>query len=387
MWANTYRPQTLDEVLGQEKAVRIVRGALKRKKRVGAWLLYGAWGAGKTTIANILAKSSVCVSPSETGEACNQCFECKAFDKDQSVNYSEVDAATFGLVDNIRGLMQQARQAPIGEAPQRVQVLDEAHMLSKPAQNAMLKTLEEGISSSVFILVTTDPQKLLTTIRSRCVQVELTPVDQTSLCTHLKKVCEKEGVEASDKAVEMVVAYTHGHVRDALTKAEEVSLTGPLNEANVRFHLHLEAEEQVGRILRFDQTWEELCEEINSLTRENAPAELWAVTKKTIIGAALANLGNSENLLYKRLVEKFGPRLSLTAEWVMKEASGLSVYTADEWKIALSFVRDKLGAAHVAKKSESLMSGIPKRKQPRRVKQIEMSPEEFIAGLKGEGGE
>jgi DNA polymerase-3 subunit gamma/tau len=196
MWATKYRPSTLDGVLGQDYVKQVLRGRLqKNTKESHGWMLVGPYGAGKTTILRILAKSLACPTPSPSGEACHKCQSCQAIDADASLNYREIDAASYSKADDIRDLVVEAKLSPTGDSPNRVIALDEAHVMSKTAQNVLLKTLEETPPTTHIILITTDPQNLLPTIKSRCLTLELSPVEKTHVVNHLAQICKLEEIE------------------------------------------------------------------------------------------------------------------------------------------------------------------------------------------------
>jgi len=142
MWAIKFRPKILDDVLGQEWPKEVIRGALQKKPEALAWLIVGVWGTGKTTITRILGKSIACSEPTQSGEACQQCQSCKAIEAEASPNYTELDAASTSGADDMRDLIREVYSAPVGDSPKRTVALDEAHMLSRVAQNVLLKTLD-----------------------------------------------------------------------------------------------------------------------------------------------------------------------------------------------------------------------------------------------------
>jgi len=346
MWSLKYRPRSLDEVLGQEWPLKIIRGALRKEQIPNTWLISGPWGAGKTTVGRILGKALTCLNTTSKGESCNQCEMCKGV-PDAAINYREVDAPSFGKADAVRELIQEAQLTPVGGSKFRVILIDEAHTLSQTAQNVLLKTLEEGTGNTIFVLVTTDPQKLLATIKSRSVVVGLEPVEKPLLVELLKKVCEREGVEAEEDAIRLIVNQTHGHARDALTLAEQIALAGPISVEGTKVHLHLDLDEKAAKMLHeAGQDWEEAAEAINIAAQQAPPDALWAAMIRAVVHAT-AQHQKPEKVApgkYTRLlIEEYGARLLGVAEWALGPGVKLQVSSEASLLVATSILSQKLG--------------------------------------------
>lgn len=386
-WAIKYRPTNLNTVLGQEFPIRIIRGALNQEDRPPTWLLQGPWGAGKTSIARILAKSLICKEPSPNGEACCRCEQCRYIDEEQSANYSEVDSASFGHVEDMRSLIEEARLAPI-DAPMRVVVLDEAHLLTKTAQGALLKTLEDGVGQTAFILVTTDPEKLLPAIKSRCIRVNLSPVDRQTVVHHLEMITKAEGVEAEVEALQLIVEHTYGHIRDALNYSQQMSLAGPLTLEGAKKHLNLHIDELAANVIVIcGENWSSAVADTETIAQENAPEEIWASMRRSVVQATLVNLNPIKEKLVPaitKMAEAYAPRLTSAAEWVLGEGGKLQVRTTADIVVALAILREKLGANHHVKVEGVKRLGLPRRTRQEvsfgRVSQP-MTPDELISGL------
>lgn len=328
-------------MLGQEFPLKVIRGALKKGDKPRSWFLWGSWGSGKTTLTRIIAKSYVCLSPTPDGECCNVCEQCLSVDRENSANYLEVDAASYNKVEDVKSLLEEAQLSPTGGSGYRVLALDECHMLSQPAQNRLLKTLEEGIAHTAFVLITTDPHKILDTIRSRCIALELTPVGYNSLVPHLEQVCQAEGVDFEKSALELVAQYSRGHVRDALTKIEEIALVGPLTKDLVKKYLSLDHDDKVLAVLLHLDSVQEVLERAEQLSRDTVPNMLWEITKKIILKANLQYLGQGNDDGIQKLLDKYGARIGPVSEWIL--ANKISVYGIEDWLVVLSMLRDRLG--------------------------------------------
>ncbi len=214
--ARKYRPMTFDSVVGQQSLTTTLKNAVKSGKLAHAYLFCGPRGVGKTTCARIFAKAINCENPTADGEACNECESCKAFNEGRSYNIFELDAASNNSVEAIRQLMEQTRIPPqVGRY--KVFIIDEVHMLSQAAFNAFLKTLEEPPAHVIFILATTEKNKVLPTILSRCQIYDFERMTVPNIINHLKMVAEKEGVKYDEPALEVIAEKADGGMRDALS--------------------------------------------------------------------------------------------------------------------------------------------------------------------------
>ena len=214
--ARKYRPTTFESVVGQQALTQTLRNAIRSNRLAHAYLFCGPRGVGKTTCARIFAKTINCLTPTSEHEACNQCESCAAFNEQRSFNIHELDAASNNSVEDIRSLIDQVRIPPqIGKYS--VYIIDEVHMLSQGAFNALLKTLEEPPSYAIFILATTEKHKILPTILSRCQVYDFTRITVADTIHHLQYVAKSEGITVSDEALNVVAQKADGGMRDALS--------------------------------------------------------------------------------------------------------------------------------------------------------------------------
>ena len=214
--ARKYRPASFDTVVGQLAITSTLRNAIVNHQLAQAYLFTGPRGVGKTTCARIFAKTINCLNLQPNAEPCNECESCKAFNAGRSLNIHELDAASNNSVDDIRGLVEQVRILPqVGKYS--VYIIDEVHMLSNSAFNALLKTLEEPPAHVIFILATTDPQKVPATILSRCQRFDFRRITADDIAHTLMKYLNEEGLAATEDALRYVAQLADGSLRDSLS--------------------------------------------------------------------------------------------------------------------------------------------------------------------------
>lgn len=214
--ARKYRPIRFDDVVGQQHVSQTLKNAIQSNHLAQAFLFCGPRGVGKTTCARILAKVLNCQSPTEAMEPCDTCESCQSFNKNASLNISELDAASNNSVEHIRALIEQVRFAP-QSGRYKIYIIDEVHMLSQQAFNAFLKTLEEPPSYAIFILATTEKHKIIPTILSRCQIFDFNRIQVIDMTAHLQKICQEEGIEAEEEALNVIAQKADGALRDALS--------------------------------------------------------------------------------------------------------------------------------------------------------------------------
>jgi DNA polymerase-3 subunit gamma/tau len=219
-----YRPQTFDEVAGQEAITRTLRNALRQGKVRHAYLFTGPRGTGKTTTARLLAKAVNCLAP-EDERPCNECSICVAINEGRLLDLIEIDAASNRGIDEIRDLREKVAFRP-NEGRYKVYVLDEAHMLTDQAFNALLKTLEEPPPHVIFTLVTTDPHKIPATIMSRCQRFDFRQIPLQTIIDRLKTIAELEGVTVTAAALELIARQGTGAMRDAISLLDQLASYG-----------------------------------------------------------------------------------------------------------------------------------------------------------------
>ena len=241
--ARKYRPVKFDTVVGQESITSTLKNAIKTNHLAQAYLFCGPRGVGKTTCARILAKTINCQNLSKSTEACGECESCKAFDSSRSYNIHELDAASNNKVDDIRTLTDQVKIPPqVGRYS--VYIIDEVHMLSTSAFNAFLKTLEEPPPHAVFILATTEKQKIIPTILSRCQIFDFHRITIDDIVKRLMFVAGKENIEAEHEALQIIAQKSEGSMRDALSildqmvsyKGKKITYADVIENLNVLDH-------------------------------------------------------------------------------------------------------------------------------------------------------
>jgi DNA polymerase III subunit gamma/tau len=298
--ARKYRPRNFAEMVGQPHVVQALGNALAQGRLHHAYLFTGTRGIGKTTISRILAKSLNCTGADGQGgitaQPCGVCPACTAIDADRYIDYIELDAASNRSIDEIRDLIERAAYKPsVGRF--KVFMIDEAHQLTKDAFNALLKTLEEPPDYLKFVLATTDPEKMLPTVLSRCLQFNLRPMAPETVQGHLETVLNAEGVAFEPAALRVLGKAARGSMRDALSLTDQAIAygAGRVDEAVVRGMLGSVDRSQASALL-------------DALARRDAPALLQGVDGLRDAGlSATATLETMASLLQQAAIEQAVP--------------------------------------------------------------------------------
>jgi DNA polymerase-3 subunit gamma/tau len=252
-----YRPQSFapGELVGQEAIAQTLRNAIAHGRVAHAYLFCGPRGTGKTSTARLLAKAVNCLHSDPWQRPCNACEACQLINTGATVDLIEIDAASNRGVDDIRDLREKVKYAP-AQLRVKFYIIDEAHQLTRDACNAFLKTLEEPPPHVVFVLATTEPDKLLDTVASRCQRFDFRRIPLEAMCARLRTVCEREGIIADEQALELIARHASGSLRDALVLLERVRLfadtpdgTATLTAEHVRAALGLSRDERLAALV------------------------------------------------------------------------------------------------------------------------------------------
>ncbi|BDV02151.1 MAG: hypothetical protein HPAVJP_0400 [Candidatus Hepatoplasma vulgare] len=242
---NIYRPQTFKEVIGQEIPKRILINSLKQNKLNNSYLFYGIRGTGKTTLARIFAKSLNCLNLGDDFDPCNECASCKSINSSSSFDVIEIDAASNNGVDEIRGIKEKSNYLTTN-SKYKIYIIDEVHMLSKAAFNALLKTLEEPPQKIIFILITTEISRIPDTILSRNIIINLEKLSEENITQSLINILEKENINYQKESLNYISLLASGSIRDAISLLELVLLySKEFNENDVIKTLKLLKNEEI----------------------------------------------------------------------------------------------------------------------------------------------
>ena len=215
-----YRPKNFDEVVGQEHIIQTLNNAIYQNKIAHAYLFCGPRGTGKTTTAKIFAKMLNCENENKP---CEECENCKMASQSSHPDIIEIDAASNNGVEEVRNLIDKVKYAPLS-GKYKIYIIDEVHMMSTSAFNALLKTIEEPPAHVIFIFATTEPNKVLSTIISRCQRFDFSKVSQKDIEKRLKIVCKKENIEIEEEAISLIAQLSDGGMRDSLSILDQCGL-------------------------------------------------------------------------------------------------------------------------------------------------------------------
>lgn len=231
-----YRPQSFAHLVGQDHIKETLLNELKHNHATHAYLFAGPRGTGKTSTARLIAKALNCLERNEEGEPCEKCEFCKTIAEGNFIDVIEIDAASNRGIDEIRDLKEKIKFAPT-RAKNKIYIIDEVHMLTKEAFNALLKTLEEPPPNVYFVLCTTEVHKILETIISRCQRFDFKRIEVKTIMTRLSYIAQKEGLVIEDGAIELIAHYVQGGLRDAISLFEQMIFDGKLTIEHVKEHL------------------------------------------------------------------------------------------------------------------------------------------------------
>jgi DNA polymerase-3 subunit gamma/tau len=365
-----WRPQTFDDVVGQEHIVKTLRQALRTEHIHHAYLLAGPRGTGKTTTARLIAKAVNCLGPVEE-RPCNQCEICQAVNDGRLMDLSEIDAASNTGVDNIRDLLEKVAYRP-AQATYKVYVVDEVHMLSTAAFNALLKTLEEPPAHVIFVLATTEVHKIPETILSRCQRFEFGRIPLEALVGRLRTIATAEGIEAESGALELIARTATGSMRDAISLLDQLSVGGPITADYVRVMLGAERREVVRSLLSawVDRNLGEGLGVINRAIDGGAdPRQLARQTADFLRGLLLIKLGagdtwtdptTEERAIFDEMAQRADPdRLVAAVRYFSDVAAKQRTGWQPQLPLELAFVEAALPSPATAAAPQTVAVALP----------------------------
>ena len=218
-----YRPKSFEEVYGEDNIIRVIKNSLDKNRLSHAYLFTGPRGVGKTTTARLIAKGINCDTNGISSNPCNKCDSCIEIDKNIYFDLIEIDAASNRGINEIRELREKVNYKPV-KGIKKIYIIDEVHMLTKEAFNALLKTLEEPPTHVIFVLATTEPDKILDTIISRCQRYDFNPISLEEVRLKIKDIAKKENLEIDEKSIELIYKKSGGSLRDAISNFEKVAI-------------------------------------------------------------------------------------------------------------------------------------------------------------------
>ncbi len=388
--ARKWRPKQFTEVIGQGHVTRSLTNSLVNKKIGHAYLLTGTRGVGKTTVARIFAKAIRCLDPKADGNPCLICSSCSDIETGSSMDFIEIDGASNNSVDNIRNLVDNVQYLPT-QGEYKVYVIDEVHMLSTQAFNALLKTLEEPPKHVVFIFATTEVEKLLGTVLSRCQRFDFRHVNLPDLEAHVKKICEVEGIKfQNNKILTQICLQGKGSVRDTLSLLDQVlsfSINNNITDESLTVSLGLARTSAIRDLLTHMLlgNTKGLSETYRALIYENVELKNIATSVLNSLFDIIQTTDNpikvyQEDLLQPKTLDEITPSelfwifetLTKDFEWGLKSLDPVKVCEVILTKVALrrSFFEQKKNERKL-KVSEAELNTLAKPMAPRFVSSVD----------------
>ncbi len=376
--ARKWRPKKFQDVIGQAHVTRALQNAIVNKKIGHAYMLVGTRGVGKTSVARIFAKAIRCENLTADGNACGECKACLDFDTETSMNVIEIDGASNNSVDNIRELISNVHYLPTS-GKYKVYVIDEVHMLSTNAFNALLKTLEEPPAHVVFIFATTEAQKLLGTVLSRCQRFDFRNVSVSDLVNHVKEIAKVEGIKFErEELIHQLAVLGRGSVRDTLSLLDQVLTTSQneiITEAHLSCSLGVAGPSSLRNILAalYAGNTESLSSIYNKLLEENVPVKNIA---SGLLDELFADLKTDKSLSAAELIWIY-ETMARETSWIFTSIAPEKAFEVLLFKVTLrrSFFTNKI------KKEEVVVSGAKVVQPTQAIQATEEAPPVSVASV------
>lgn len=359
-----YRPLNFKDVLGQENIIIVLKNILKNKKFGIPFMFTGFYGCGKTTLARIFARAILCENLTEDQEPCNECSSCKSFLEDSNLAYNEIDAATNSGVDKIRQIREESNFKSLANNNYRVVVIDESHSISQQGNEALLKQLEDNTGNQIYIFCTTSPDKMLSTVRSRCFEFNLNKTSSKDIKERLEKICRKELIRYEEGILEIISEETYPHVRDAIKHLDFLSNYGYISKDIIFNYFKYNQKTNFLKIIfNLQNDLKESLKILDQVYSEKSVTDIYEGLIETIIDCQKIKIGinnfkNKEQMvLSSEIIKNYQDKINQLLDSLISRNrySDIMVLHAD--LIGISY---KLGNDKLNKNVEYILENFPK---------------------------
>lgn len=369
-----YRPQVFGDVIGQDTIIQCLKNYLLESSYERPLFFNGFFGSGKTTLARIFARAILCENRVGGTDPCNECSNCKSFLRETNPDFQEIDAASNGDVESIRSLKDYCRYDAVNGGF-KVILIDESHEITRAGNNALLKMLEEVPSHCVFLFCTSEPIKMLKTVKSRCIDFKMNKIDYLLISDLLGKICEAEKIPYEKKGLDLIAFHTSPHVRDAIRSIDHLNNYGTISETLVKEHLNIDSRLDYFKVLENLKTntkesltiVEKLLKKQDPVDVYNGLAEACSLSFKLKFGVSIG-VFQDEVPVIKKIIEVLGDSLFHLGEHFL---NNIKIIDNNQILIDIIVLSEKLKGSYVSPVAVVNSVEVPKEKKKESKKEVQ----------------